>query len=172
MLLSSLIRTHRTELGMTQTQVATAAGIALPTLQQVEAGKSNPSIGTIERIGRVLGFSVEYRARPCDWRLLTAWGVPLSEESASPSTPPSSTDHLLSELRRAAREAISSEDERRKTALSAFLLALHDHFPDVFRRGLARSEPARSLLNASLRTDRGKILKLRRIAVTRLSEYL
>ena len=40
---------------MTQTELAEAAGIGAPTVCHIEQGKRDPSMSTIEKLGRVLG---------------------------------------------------------------------------------------------------------------------
>src|SRR5205814_6534889 len=49
----SIIRDRR-RLGLTQSDLARAAGIRLATLQSAESGKKSPSIATVDKIDRAL----------------------------------------------------------------------------------------------------------------------
>lgn len=50
-----LIRQERLRHGLTQEQLARKAGVALNTVQRLEAGKHNPSMKTLRGLSRALG---------------------------------------------------------------------------------------------------------------------
>lgn len=54
------LRQIRTLRGMTEAEVAMAAGIAQPFYHNIEMGNKNPSVKTAKRIAKALGF---------DWNL-------------------------------------------------------------------------------------------------------
>ncbi len=56
--LGAAIRELRTERGISQEDLAHAAGVTTGTLSVIERGKSNPAWGTVKRIAAALGVSV------------------------------------------------------------------------------------------------------------------
>ena len=99
------------------------------------------------------------------WLTLRAFGLPLGLPDASLPRP------SPGELGRALRAALAEpvKDGRERDALAAFILAWDSHFPSSFRAVLGHDEAAaRAWARASM-TDRGRYLKLRRIAVAHLA---
>ncbi len=166
---TSQVRNQRIELGLTQVELAAQAQIALPTLQQLEGGASNPSLDTLEKLGRVLGFAVELRKRSCDWDRLIELGLPLmSSAVCSKRESVLSSEDLVSELRCALTEIEADSDERKREALCALLLALSTHFPSFYKRHFKKNQKA----NALAKMGTGRVIKLRRLALAKISEYL
>lgn len=63
MLLSDTIKERRLQLDISQTDLSEMAGVSLATVKDIERGKGNPSIRTVEKILSVLGMEVIYRLR-------------------------------------------------------------------------------------------------------------
>ena len=63
MVLSSTIKERRAQLNILQTDLAEMAGVSLATVKDIERGKGNPSIQTVEKILAVLGMEVVYQLR-------------------------------------------------------------------------------------------------------------
>lgn len=63
MLLSDTIKERRWQLDISQTDLSEMAGVSLATVKDIERGKGNPSIRTLEKILSVLGMEVIYRLR-------------------------------------------------------------------------------------------------------------
>ncbi|MGK5087624.1 helix-turn-helix domain-containing protein [Bdellovibrionota bacterium FG-2] len=168
------VRSQRLCLGLTQVELAAQAQIALPTLQQLEAGTSNPSIDTLEKLGRVLGFSVELQLKTCDWDRLIELGLPLMRAQSSALGPrhrgnQGNKEDLVRELRTAIIEASAGGCEARKTeAVAALILALSTHYPSFFRAHFGRNQQAEFMA----RVRSGRVVKLRRLALAKISEYL
>lgn len=59
-----LCRDTRTLLDITQAELATAVGVSRPYIAGIEAGRANPSLEVVERIGYALGLDVQLVARP------------------------------------------------------------------------------------------------------------
>lgn len=57
------IRAWRTERGLTQRQLAAAAGISKPFLSQIESGVRAAAVATLRRIGEALGVPIDLLAR-------------------------------------------------------------------------------------------------------------
>ncbi|WP_224930415.1 helix-turn-helix transcriptional regulator [Bacillus safensis] len=53
----------RKDLGKTQEEIATAAGIKRPYYSQIELGSRSPSVGVAKRLSKIIG---------CDWTLFFA----------------------------------------------------------------------------------------------------
>jgi len=169
--LTQQVRKTRLELGLTQSQLSRIANVSLATLQNIEAGRANPSLAVLHRILDVLGLDLHCLAKPADWHELSALGLPLLQtETRFVSLDP---DLLARNVRLAAQE-LSNEgpaagQERRIEALQALLLALRDHFPRFFEKHFARSITVNGLIPDELS---GRLIRLRRIGATALAEYL
>lgn len=61
--LSNTIRNRRTQLKISQADLAEMAGVSLATVKDIERGKGNPSIQTLEKLLEVLGLEIAYRLR-------------------------------------------------------------------------------------------------------------
>lgn len=48
---------------LSQVDLAEMAGVSLATVKDIERGKGNPSIQTVEKILEVLGLEMEFRIR-------------------------------------------------------------------------------------------------------------
>lgn len=170
---SSLLKQSRDSLGLSQVELAHGSGISLPSVQNIEAGKGNPSLDTLEKLADYLGLEIRFEPKAADWDLLAALGAPITVLNPPPvvsKTP----QNLLRLLRQAAVELSGVgevEDRERKTeALQALLLALESHFPVFFRKHCAHSK----LLAGGLRLDLNapRLVRLKRQAVASLAEYL
>jgi DNA-binding SARP family transcriptional activator/DNA-binding XRE family transcriptional regulator len=77
--IGSVIKAHRTAQGLTQRELADAAGVALGTLRDLEQGRTaNPSFGVIQDLAAVLGIDGLERQQPIPAarghpRLLGGW---------------------------------------------------------------------------------------------------
>lgn len=63
MVLSDIIKSRRAKLRLSQVDLAEMAGVSLATVKDIERGKGNPSIQTVEKILEVLGLEMEFRIR-------------------------------------------------------------------------------------------------------------
>lgn len=57
------IADRRKTLGITQTDLAELAGVGIATVKDIERGKGNPSLKTLERLCTVLGFELTLNIR-------------------------------------------------------------------------------------------------------------
>lgn len=58
-----IISERRKVLGITQTDLAEMAGVGVATVKDLERGKGNPSLKTLERLCVVLGFEIELKIK-------------------------------------------------------------------------------------------------------------
>lgn len=61
--LSNTLKDRRTQLKISQADLAEMAGVSLATVKDIEREKGNPSIQTIEKLLNVLGLEIVYRLR-------------------------------------------------------------------------------------------------------------
>ena len=59
----SIIRERRTLLGLTQQDLADYTGLSLRIIKSIEAGKGNPSMGTLTKIAEVLGLEITMKVK-------------------------------------------------------------------------------------------------------------
>lgn len=50
-------------MGITQTELAELAGVGIATVKDIERGKGNPSLKTLEHLCTVLGFEIELKIK-------------------------------------------------------------------------------------------------------------
>lgn len=163
------VREARHELGMSQLDLSHEARVSLATVQNIEAGRANPSLATLGRILEALGLDIELVEKAADWDLLGDHGLPITRIGRARHQPGAAT--LLKHLRLAAREIdrAGAPDGRLRESLEALLLALRTSFPTRYRRWVRRA-PLLERLTPEAPT--GRVIKLRRIAASRLGEYL
>lgn len=175
------IRETRRSLGVSQAALAAQAGVSLATLQNIEAGRANPSISTLEKLLAPLGLGLAVKPRSDSWDVLAALGQP---RLGLPRLNPPVADHgiggvrtveesLLDHIHLAAldleRQPESPDHERRTECLQALLIAIRSHFPSRYTRWFHRSPLIRDLVPDE---PTGRLIKLSRIARQPLAEIL
>lgn len=165
------LREARASLGISQLELSHLTGVSLASIQNLEAGRANPSLGILEPILRVLGLELSLVDSAADWDALVDHGLPLSGKG-SVAQPPTATG-LVHHLRLAAREVehwrSGTDGGRKREGLEALLLALRTCFPSRYRKWFGRSPLFERL---TPRRPTGRVIKLMRIAEVRLGEYL
>lgn len=63
MKLQEIIKQRRVILGITQQDLADFSGVGLRTIREIEAGKGNPSIETLNKILEALGLEMDFRIK-------------------------------------------------------------------------------------------------------------
>ncbi len=168
---SRKVRDSRMLLGLSQLDLCRQAGVSLATVQNIEAGRANPSLSTLERILESLGLKFQVDYAGADWDLLAEHGLPLASETQSTRRP--TPEGLRYHLTRAVVELEAggrlTDRERRTEALRAMLLALLNSYPKIFQDWFGRSGAVKRLVSAK---PSGRVIKLKRIAERALSEYL
>jgi transcriptional regulator with XRE-family HTH domain len=171
--LIKIIKKYRIHMGFTQSDLAHAARISLPSLQNLESGKSkNPSLETLIPIFSVLGLTLEIQHKPANWDLLALCGAPLSSSQHSRIRP--TPDLLLNSLRLACSElelkkVTTHQNSRELLATQALLLALATYFPHFFRKNCHKST---LLMQFYPKTPTGPMIKLKRQTAAILATYL
>lgn len=57
--IGEVIKRYRTTLGISQTDLAEISEVSLATIKDIERGKGNPSLSTIEKIADTLGLELK-----------------------------------------------------------------------------------------------------------------
>lgn len=63
MKLSEMMRSRRKTLGISQQDLAEMSGVSLATVKDIERGKGNPSLNTVQKILDILGMEIIYEVR-------------------------------------------------------------------------------------------------------------
>ena len=63
MSVQEVMKERRKKLGITQQDLAEMAEVGISTIKQIESGKGNPSLGTVEKILEVLGMEIKFEVR-------------------------------------------------------------------------------------------------------------
>ena len=63
MCIKEVMKDQRKKLGISQQDLAEMADVGITTIKQIEAGKGNPSLSTVEKILEVLGMEIKYEVR-------------------------------------------------------------------------------------------------------------
>lgn len=63
MSIQEVMKERRKKLGITQQDLAEMAEVGISTIKQIESGKGNPSLGTVEKIMEVLGMEIKFEVR-------------------------------------------------------------------------------------------------------------
>ena len=63
MTLKDTLKERRPQLKISQFDLAEMADVSLATVKDIERGKGNPSVQTVEKILAVLGMEITYRLR-------------------------------------------------------------------------------------------------------------
>jgi len=179
--LAALVRDSRKALGLSQMELARGCGLSLPFIQQIEGSRANPSLASMNALLSVFGIELEAVSPRADWSLLASLGAPVlepsevfgSEESHAPRGTPRA-ELLIRELRAACLELSHDEqvDSRKKEALQALIAALHDGYPSWYREHFGRAPLIERFRPSAAAANFGRLIKLRRICLARLAEYL
>ncbi len=61
--LDDVIRERRKLLGLTQEDLSDMTGVSLRTLKEIEMGRGNPTLRTLEKLALVLGLEIQLTVR-------------------------------------------------------------------------------------------------------------
>jgi transcriptional regulator with XRE-family HTH domain len=164
---SDVLIQKRKELGFTQQKIAELSEISLPTIQNIENGRANPSLEVILRISKVLGLEMTFQSQMPDWNRLASFAIPLSNNKSRSNATVDVASAML-ELRKAVVFCLEQKNDRQAEALAATILALKSYWPSVYKTFGPFREKMEMLLQ---RQDVGKLLKLRPLAADRLRRF-
>lgn len=61
--LAETMKSRRKTLGISQQDLAEMSGVSLATIKDIERGKGNPSLETVQKILDILGMEIKYEVR-------------------------------------------------------------------------------------------------------------
>lgn len=162
------LRVLRSQVGYSQVRLAQESGVSLPTIQNIEAKKANPTIDILEKIFLALGLKLTIAVPIFDVDLAIALGVPLSGEGVNLKK--ANKLSLAKESRRWIHLFSTNQlNERESEALAAFLMAIHDHYATFYTHALSCP-----IFDQKIKAGRKnpRHIKLRRMALAQVSRYL
>lgn len=161
-----VLKQTRLQRKLTQMEVARRSYISLATIQNLEAGRGNPSWDTLLTLFKILGLKIQLQPISLDWPLLIALGCPLLADKTSDELPSPERERLINTVQFIDFSQHDSEMEiREKQAVLSWLWALHDHYFSLWKFVHPKTQKW-FLNNSSLYS-----IKLRRLALTQL-DYL
>ncbi len=80
MKVGSLIKLKRRVLKCSQVEFVGQSKVSLPSIQNLEAEKANPSLSTLTRVLDAIGYTLNIVPKEPDWEKLIAFGLPLVTE--------------------------------------------------------------------------------------------
>ena len=166
----SFLKKKRSALKYTQMQLAIKAGVSLPTIQNLEMGKGNPTLSLLRKVCAPLKISLEFTTEEPDWNLLQQAGLCLTlEEKTSKKRKKITPEILALELKKAPHSPLALKNERTKEAFMAMMGAIQHYYPTFYIYCLD-SPFLKSLCPKYPWT--GRMTKLVRITYAKLSEIL
>lgn len=169
--ISSDLKKLRKSLGLTQMKLAVNSGVSLPTIQNIEAGKANPSLSVLKSLFEVLQHDIVIQPQPIDWEELIRFGLPLTTAHKNLRKQARKKDELLILLKRALLQYPQAEKrtQRNWEALAGFLLGLKTHFPRVFYELRSFDQTIQTMLQDQ---NPGRLYQLRRMSIAEQAKYL
>ena len=166
-----LIKQTRQRKKMTQMLLAMKAGVSLPTIQNIEAHKTNPTLKLIEKIATPLGLGIHIDSIDPSWDYLIQFGLPLHSYHDQPEKKESFSFHIFSqEIHKAIHFiSINKNESRLAEAVFALLHALKNHYPTFFDYFFDHENIHEFLKGKCVS---GRIIKLSRIALAKLVSVL
>lgn len=165
---ANLIRSRRLALGVSQVKLSALSGVSLPTIQNIEMNKANPSYATLESLCEILKLNLSIEAQPANLELLASAGLPLNSDVSTQTK--SSAKELREELIKLCLSLQTGKlEERLKEATVALLTAIHSHYPNWYAAHLSSIPAVTKLLSNA---PSGRIIKLSRIAKEKVSKIL
>jgi transcriptional regulator with XRE-family HTH domain len=159
----------RSQFGYSQVKLSHESQVSLPTIQNIEAGKANPTIDVLVRLTKVFGLSIKIEPQPFDIEKAIALGVPLASMSKTSSPPMVNSKILKQEVKSWHHPLLANSlAEREEVAMVSFIIALKDHYASFY------DEIKSPIFEQKIKEYGycGKVIKLRRMALSNLSKYL
>ena len=160
----------RESLKLTQVEAARIAHISRASYQNIEAGRANPALSTLEQALAAVGLVLHIQDT-VDWDCLADHGVPLA--TSTPCRWEPSLELLVVHLEKAVDWYLHTSrlgrHFREHEALEAFVLALSLGWSSSYER--CKSD-VRGLQQLLPKVPKGRHIKLARISRTTLARYL
>lgn len=163
---------HRRKINkLSQVDLASLSAVSLPSIQNIEAQRANPSLNTLSQLANTLGLKIQLVPMEVNIEEFIELGLPLA-----PNTTQTSKRYHRSKVRlvinilNALEAPLLFKNERMKIAFESLILALETHYPSIFHQisSLITLYRSKNIYTGPT----GKHIKLRRLALVKLGEYL
>ena len=160
----------RAQLGYTQVKLAQLSGVSLPTIQNIESSKTNPTVDVLNKILMSLGMEIKAQPLPIDIQKASVLGVPLTSSDESNKDLKPNAAQLIHEMNRWPLPLMMKQfNHRDEEAIVAFVTAIYDHYPKFYTQNIENDIFNQKILEFR---SNARIPKLRRMALNQLSKYL
>ena len=165
------LKSIRKSFGYSQVQLAHLSQVSLPTIQNVEAQKANLTIETLEKLLLPLGnLQVKISPPPFRYSLAIKLGAPLTSKGSEDFPGKPTPELLVSEAKSwVVLFSLRLLSEREKQSLTALLMAIRSHYPSFYNESL-NFPIFESMMKTNFKN--GKVVKLKRLALHKVSSYL
>jgi transcriptional regulator with XRE-family HTH domain len=160
----------RREIGLSQVELAALSGVSLPTIQNIEANKANPSLDVLEKLLSCFGIELRTQLQALDYSKAISLGVPLFDSNFDQDKIIPSVFLLFQESKKwSLLLSHSMLNEREEEAIVAFVYAINSHYPKFYKQKIRTK-----IFDEKIETFKsvGRVIKLRRIALVNLSRFL
>lgn len=173
-MVSKIIKKTRISMGLSQQKLAELSSLSIATIQNLEAGKGNPTLEVIKSVSSILNFDLELLPQKTDWDSLCHYGLGLmakNDETKNLKKQRSKNglkNLLISACLEIQNSKIIIDKERYRVAVEALILALKNHYGKFFKENL--NQPI--IKEFIPKEITGKHLKLYRYSKDILGQYL
>lgn len=151
---------------ITQAQLSQISGVSIPTIQNIEANRANPSVKVLSELLSSLGHQLSIQPTEPDWEYLIECGLPLSSVRFSRQMP--ELFRFREELQKACIFMIVNPLPRELLALESLTWALSHSYPHTFKKHFELA-----LFRQFIPSNpSGQHIKLKRICEDRISRFL
>lgn len=164
-----VLKVAREGLGISQVRLSALSGVSLPTIQNIEANRANPSWQVLTALAAALGLETQIILAPPDFSALSVCGLPLDAVKGQHTPSSSLLEREVKKLCLWLSDPNQSPSERIREAAHALILAVKQHYPTWYKDHLKASPAVSDVLRVP---PTGRVIKLSRIARQTLSEYL
>lgn len=163
-MLSKEIKNLRTAQGYTQHELAEKAGVSLPTIQNIEGGRANPSLSNIEKILSALDARLEIKINLKSFDLLDLFNMDLERFKKI---------DLKEMLLQFFKNANDTPFQGRDLELMVSLLnGLSAHYPLWMKKQKFDSKTLKKWTSLEKKFDPSRLIKFRRIWLAKISQVI
>ncbi len=163
-MLSKELKNLRTAQGYTQHELAKKAGVSLPTIQNIEGGRANPSLSNIEKILGALNARLEIKINLQSFDLLDLFNMDLERFKKI---------DIKEMLMQIFENAKGSPFQGRDLELMVSLLSgLFAHYPLWMKKQKLDSKSLKKWTLLENKIDPSRLIKFRRIWLAKISQVI
>ena len=163
-MLAKELKNLRTAQGYTQHELAKKAGVSLPTIQNIEGGRANPSLSNIEKILGALNARLEIKINLQSFEMLDLFNMDLERFKKI---------DLKEMLIQIFKNVKSTPFQGRDLELMVSLLSgLSNHYPLWMKEQKLDSKTLKKWTLLENKIDPSRLIKFRRIWLAKISQVI